>query len=226
MIRYHKDIIPYIPVLKPTTVIWKYMDFHKFQYLIERSALYFTRMDVLAHHDELTVSKRDAYNYRLPYTDLLEVCERDKKRYFINCWSICDKEDQYMWDNFVKKDGVAIKTTVGSLLKSETSHRTIYISPIQYIDYEISSIMPGPIQNVFWIAISKPKSYQNEKELRLFCDEESILSEHIDIPIDLNNLIQEVRVRSNSVSDSVISARRLLDNAGLKTINVSKSEYL
>ena len=73
MIKYHKDIIQAIPPLDESTVIWRYMDFQKFQYLIQKSKLYFARIDRFTKQEELSVTEKDAYNYRLSYEDSIFV---------------------------------------------------------------------------------------------------------------------------------------------------------
>ncbi len=224
MIKYHKDLIQAIPPLDESTVIWRYMDFQKFQYLIQQSNLYSARIDRFTQQEELSVTEKDAYNYRLSYEELLSVCERDNKRYFVNCWSIADKDESFMWDKFVQGDGIAIKTTIGSLIRSDMSDKNIYISPVQYLDYSQDSVLSLPELNAFWIVVSKPDRFKEEHELRLFYHEDSLNVDHIDIPVCLKTLVQEVRIspyRNDGFSNMVQS---ILDKAGLGAIQVLESE--
>lgn len=223
MISYHKDLISAILPLNENTVIWRYMNFQKFQYLINRSMLYFARIDSMVQQEELTVSEKDAYNYRLSYEDLLSVCERDRQRYFVNCWCIAEKEERFMWDKFIQGDGIAIKTTIGSLIQSDMSDKKIYISPVQYLNYE-DSVLPVPEHNAFWIVVSKPDSFKEEHELRLFYHEDSLKADHIDTPVCLKTLIQEIRVSPFSQNDFLNSVKSTLNKVGLGTIKLLQSE--
>ncbi len=222
MIKYHKDLIQAIPPLDESTVIWRYIDFRKFQYLIHQSKLYFARIDRFIKQEELSVSEKDAYNYRLSYEELLSVCERDNKRYFVNCWSIADKDESFMWDKFVQGDGVAIKTTIGSLIRSDISDKNINISPVQYLDYGKDSVLPVPELNSFWIVVSKSDRFKEEHELRLFYHYDSLNADHIDIPVCLKTLVQEVRISPYSNDDFSNTVKSILDKAGLVTIPVSE----
>lgn len=224
MISYHKDLTSEIPPWDENTLIWRYMNFQKFQYLIKRSMLYFARIDSMVQQEELTVSEKDAYNYRLTYEDLLSVCERDKQRYFVNCWCIAEKEERFMWDKFIQGDGIAIKTTIGSLIRSDKSDKNIYISPVRYLDYGKDSVLPVPEQNVFWIAVSKPDSFKEEHELRLFYHEDSLKTDHIDIPVCLKTIIQEIRVSPFSHGDFLNSVKSTLNKAGLGTVKLLQTE--
>lgn len=84
----------------------------------------------------------------------------------VNCWTINNKEDKYMWNNFSDKStGVIVKSNVGRLKKAfENISTPVYMGKVRYIKHRsYSSCGPNPVE----IAFLKDLSYEREKELRL-----------------------------------------------------------
>jgi hypothetical protein len=85
----------------------------------------------------------------------------------LNSWHINEYESAAMWKLYLESDeGIAIQSTLGRLNKSlKDTKETIFIGKIKYIDYEKESI---PESNQYYPFLYKRKSFEYEKELRLF----------------------------------------------------------
>jgi hypothetical protein len=168
--------------------IWRYMDFTKFVDLLDRSALFFTRLDRLGDPFEGSNTRLNAKNRRLrwaqiskelpPYVDQ----EYAKSDYFslssnlnkslplctaVNCWHINKYESTAMWSLYLKSnDGIAIETTLKRFINSLSDiNNDIYISMMKYVDYDKQSI---PDDNILYPMLYKRVSFEHEHELRAF----------------------------------------------------------
>lgn len=195
----------------PSITIWRYLDFTKFVDLLLTSQLFFARSDQFQDPFEGVFRLKDYENTK----HMLTHQELTKKFYFLNCWHINDNQSDAMWKIFLDtKNGIAIKSSVGDLIKSlGSSEDDVYISKVYYRDFdkvtfnELMNEEQNKIFNGRGGSLNqfnyKRISFEHEKELRLY---------HIDLPIphaikngipreplthkridvDLNNLINEV----------------------------------
>lgn len=196
MYKEHRDF----PEVSRQTIIWQYMPLSKFICLLRGRMLYFNRVDNFKDKTECTLTAIDKKVFR--YTKDAEwYWERERKLHFISCWVESDYELALMWDTY-GKNGVAIKTTVGDLIDSlavDTEHYQ-YLARVKYIDgqFESSQEMGTPI-NFLKIPLSKRKFYEQEKEIRLLYSRSEVDDQTgISFPIDINCMINEVRVYPNA----------------------------
>lgn len=162
----------------------------------------------------------------------------------VNCWTINDKEDKYMWNNFSDKStGVIVKSDVGRLKKAfEDINTPVYIGKVKYIKH---SKYKGCGPNPFEIAFLKDVGYEREKELRLMIvdtDTEKFRIKTIDdflninmgslellcskfVECDLDNLIDEVIVSPWADDEYIKIVNKKLMNANLQKC-VRKSFYV
>ena len=200
------------------TVIWQYMSLSKFICMLRESKLYFNRVDNFKDKTECTLTAIDKKIFR--YTKDAEwYWERERKLHFISCWVESNYELALMWDTY-GKDGVAIKTTVGDLIDSlavDTEHYQ-YLARVKYIDeqFESSQEMGSPI-NFLKIPLSKRKFYEQEKEIRLLYSRSEVNDQTgISFPIDLNCMINEVKVYPNAPNYFLDVVNKELTTAGVK----------
>ena len=127
-------------------ILWRYMDFAKFVYLLEKQSLWFSRADQL--EDPLEVSLTDAELKHLegqrtslgfPLSDL----HRSDARYmrttsYVCSWKAGARESLAMWELYGKGSGiVAVKTTVRNLkLAIEESPLRIFLGTVNYVDWD------------------------------------------------------------------------------------------
>lgn len=187
---------PRFPEVPKDVVIWQYMSLSKFINLLKERKLYFNRIDNFKDKTECTLKAIDKKIFRFS-DEAKDYWERERKRNFISCWLESNYELALMWDIY-GKEGVAIKTTVGNLIKAisiDTEHGQ-YIARVKYVDEQIEGAQGfGEPMNVLNFPLSKRKYYEQEKEVRLLYTQAEIddkLGKYF--PVDLNKLILEVRL--------------------------------
>lgn len=193
------------------TVVWRYIDFTKFVDLLTSSKLFFCRADNLHDPYEGIFRLKDYEKTK----HMLQYQEPTKKFYFLNCWHMNENQSDAMWKIFLNiNNGIAIKSTVRNIIKSlENSKDDVHIGRVYYRDFEkvtLEELMSeeqnrladgrgsGVVQYNY-----KRKSFEHEKELRLFhidkpiphllkngVPRDPLNSKHIDV--DLVELINEI----------------------------------
>ena len=213
MIKEHRAFEP----ISKDTIIWRYMDLSKFISLLREKTLYFNRIDNFKDKTECTLTAIDKKIFCCN-SKSEEYWKRERKRHFISCWLESNYELALMWDTYGEK-GVAIKTTIGDLYKAlaQDKDHAQYISRVKYIDEQYESSQDiGTAKNALKIPMIKRKYYEQEKEIRLlytWCDNEDQTG--ISFPINLNCLINEVRVYPNAPRHFLDIVNSELNAAGL-----------
>lgn len=193
-------------------VIWQFMDLAKFISLLKDKALFMTRTDKFEDQFEGAVcAEEDAERYDEAlteyYADVMEGKPVPEKliedehnanqllrmNSYVNCWYEGEQESMAMWRLYAsgkEAKGVAIKTTVGQLMKA--IGRMVEIGRIEYIDY--SKEWPN-VNEALW---RKRVSFEYEHEVRIRITYEKGLSytpaDHLMLPVDLSELIDTVYV--------------------------------
>ena len=200
------------------TKIWRYLDFTEFVSLIDKRALFFTRVDKLGDPFEGSYSKANVGSLpehlrligkKMP--TILRIIkanlERARKWYrrcgVVNCWHMNEFESAAMWKLHLKsEEGVAVQSTFKRLADSFAQYKKddVYVGKVKYIDYEKDTI---PKSNVFYPFVHKRKSFEHEQELRALIMRFPASNEEFDldsgtfdkgiyVPIDLNVLIERI----------------------------------
>lgn len=177
--------------------LFKYMDLSKFLYLVTTRKLYMHRLDDFEDIFESTIPdttyKPETQAYKFlenslkvnGYSDK-DINEkmskdpqtlRDKYRKLsekfrvsthITCFHNNDYESAAMWKLYCQgKDGIAIKTTANNLIGSidESPDEKLHLGKVAYSDFskeDIDFVIP------YSLALNKRKSFEHEKEIRLF----------------------------------------------------------
>ena len=216
------------------TIAWRYMDFTKFADLLDSKKLYLCRSDKFDDPYEGYLKLQDSHS------DELETFEKTKKYYFISCWHLNNFQSDAMWRIFISsKNGIAIKTSVGSIKKAiEISKDDVFIGQVFYRDFENMNFFDIAFekQNVFPGAPGgsinqftyKRKSFEHENELRLvYVDlpiphaskltlgHERPILEFKKIDVDLKSLVQEVIISPFAEIGFKDSVSKLVSDSGL-----------
>lgn len=197
--------------------IWRYVDFTQFISILEKEALHFSRSSSFSDPFEGSLPKRNIetrkadidldtvqsknpnwnreiiekfieFNYSVSSEEL-------KEWVLLNCWYINSYESAAMWDLYLKTDvGIAIESTYDDLLQAIENSDALYFGEVDYINYETAEIPKGAIERFYY----KRKSFEHENEFRIATwlepDEELDTSTGIYIPVDVENLINRVRI--------------------------------
>jgi hypothetical protein len=167
--------------LKRKTALWRYMDVARFLALIDRKELYFPKLHELQNEDawEGAVS---------PFDPALE----DDRDYLhkaatdinstlpmVSCWHENETESVAMWKLYVSgREGVAIKTTVDSLIKLLSANRELKLGRVLYGNIDDLEHLPDiysfeggchtsdEIRPTERFVFRKNKGYAHEQEVR------------------------------------------------------------
>src|SRR6266480_185169 len=174
--------------------IWRYMDLAKFLSLLDRSSLYFPRVDHLAAGDpfEGYYTKLNARIGKLTYTDvapelLKEMKLEDEATFnavwefhrqsgrlakamrettYVNSWHVLNHESAAMWTLYLKSaDGIAVQSTYKRLLDSFSAYKEFEIH-VGLIQYIDYEREAIPPGQAFYPIMHKRKSFEHEHELR------------------------------------------------------------
>lgn len=173
--------------------IWRYGDLSKLLSLLDRSALFFPRLDALddpfeglftksvfsgetlaltdlSSEDLAQVQIKDEQELRSRVTAIQEVLRTASKQQrevtFINSWHCQEYESAAMWVQYLKsQEGIAVQSTYTRLAKCFDKYEDfkVRIGLIKYIDYETEEIPEG---NLFAPVLTKRRSFEHERELR------------------------------------------------------------
>ncbi len=226
------------------TIVWRYIDFTKFVDLITSSKLFFCRSDNFKDPFEGIFRLKDFEETK----NMLEDQALTKQFYFLNCWHINDNQSDAMWKIFLNtNNGIAIKSTVGNIIKSlEDSEDEINISKIYYRDFDkvtFDELMFEPQNRLLGGRGGtinqfnyKRISFEHEKELRLYyidmpiphaikdgVPREPLSKKYIDV--DVNKLIQEVIIAPFADKWFQEMAERLLNELNLNFKIVKSDLY-
>jgi hypothetical protein len=172
--------------------LWRYMDFTKYVDLLESKALFLSRVDKFEdtyegayprENLEQQLAMREYYQKQYFNDDPDYLHQRSaeetkrsewhKQHAYVNCWHASDYESAAMWKLYGQSDNsVAIETDYLTLAKVTSDY--IYLGLVTYIDYQTESFPQG---NEYYRYFHKRKSFEYEKEVRLF-------SERIPITVD------------------------------------------
>jgi len=189
--------------------IWRYVDFTKFVSLLDRSSLFFSRVDRLDDPFEGSYSKANIplrpIVYDTPENELKglsELIQRARELFAVSCWHLNDYESAAMWKLYLKSGGgIAIRSTFDRLkncLMDETPD--VYIGEVKYIDYERDFMAEG---NVLSPLMYKRKSFEHERELRAVVQVPSengkaLFGDGLFISVDLGTLIDKIYLAPTS----------------------------
>ncbi|MGC9948737.1 MAG: hypothetical protein ABSF64_20405 [Bryobacteraceae bacterium] len=130
--------------LKLQTALWRYMDLARFLVLIDRKKLYFSRLPELEDAWEGAWSPSDPLFERDPKYMLIAASHLTSSLPLVSCWHENESESVAMWKLYVSgKEGVAIKTTVSSLVKVASVGRELKLGRVGYRDVNDSEHSPN-----------------------------------------------------------------------------------
>ncbi|TMT85392.1 DUF2971 domain-containing protein [Haloterrigena sp. H1] len=143
------------PVFDPpndSQLVWRYMDFPKLMWIIQKEKLHFHRADDFSDPFEGTTPKalkqlrdkslREAQSeIDSEEVDLLKQWSKGVKNFrksmFLNCWHANDTESAAMWDLYGNEDkSIAIVSTIERMKDAfKETEETVYIGDLFYVDF-------------------------------------------------------------------------------------------
>lgn len=189
-----KEHMEFLPPKSPDAKIWRYMDLAKFLFLLDRSCLYFTRVDTLSEFDPFEgyythrnldfdnlkfeqLSEKFKESSGLKNKKLFEQVVRANKSLrnfvknersttYVNSWHIKEHESAAMWKIYLNSnEGIAIQSTYRRLIASLSSYSDFDIF-IGKIKYIDYEKEEIPHGNLLSPFMYKRKNFEHEDELR------------------------------------------------------------
>ena len=210
-------------------IIWRYLTVSKFLHLIDTSQLHFTRADHFNDVSEGALSGKDTKLLSKIIPDPNDWVERQRLRTYLNCWNLSPNELYHMWESYsFINEGVAIKSTVGSIINSmeEDELHLVRIAQINYIDMESDSMQPqGQPINLLRPFFSKRKIYEKEQEVRLlYFNDDALGIIGFNFPVNLFELVNEVRISPGATPTFKEFIQLQMNKNGYNNIPITKSE--
>ena len=196
----------------PDAVLWRYMSFTKFASLLTKRALFFARADKLGDPFEGSLSSLNVELYQDIHGTMAQEHQETHRLLFrnlprftlINCWHENETESDAMWKLYAGHgEGIAIRTTCGSLKESLSGDEWVQIERVNYVDYDTTHIKDNDPTAPF---IHKRKSFEHEREVRaiirkpyragnqIIVDGPDICDVGIYCGVDVGTLIKEIFV--------------------------------
>lgn len=190
--------------------LWRYLSPAKFLALLQTSELRLARIDTLGDPHEGSIPVRVAgRTSNVSLADMRPFRRAMRLRAYASCWSSGDAESMGLWRTYAPgTDGVAIATTVDTLRACLAAAPFPWgIHPVRYLDYT-TEVVENPEAFGTWL-FSKQTPYAYEHEVRVLAhtlgssglqDPDTLLAHPestptgLTVPVDLNELVTEVRV--------------------------------
>jgi hypothetical protein len=158
----------------PDTVLWRYLDVWKFEWLLTEKRLFMARADQLGDPLEGTSPEGHRRWWREQLTKATTDTERAiiqrneqfltsfRNAHYVSCWHANPEEAKRMWDEYTASpNAVAIYTTLASLRASLPHY--VELGLVRYIDYAAADL---PTMNIFERVTHKNLDFAFEQELR------------------------------------------------------------
>lgn len=159
-------------------MVWRYMDFWKFEALVRDQALYLRRLDLLQDEFEGRYSLwqiDDANIWLKEHGNDKQIDvernrrERHRRNFFVNCWSVCEYELELLWKGYTgSKAAIAIQSRVARLehvCNQAVTYWPLDISAVTYVDHRRGTHID--YADGFAPAVRKDHFYGLDKELRV-----------------------------------------------------------
>jgi hypothetical protein len=230
------------------TRIWRYLDTHKYESLIESSSVYFAATHQFADKFEGSLTVAD-YERRLavlsPGIQSLErsgkfiskAFEGLRRLHKISCWHMNASESAAMWSLYSHEGrGIAIQSSITRLndalepfrIKPEYTEEEIWLGAVRYADYKSYRFTGTGFLPPFF---HKRLSYAHEQEFRAVLTLRladmfgvKIPNDGVCVPVNLTTLCEAVYVAPGMDTDYRKLVRAILDRNNLTDIPVHQSE--
>jgi len=230
-------ILAYVPerdlvLPEKESTIWRFMDITKFLSLIQKKALFFSQVKIIAekydlHEGKYPIETFEAYKrdgeklaelfnekqladiYYKQKTILRKIMSEEiYEDMYINCWHISELDTNFMWSLYTeRKLGIAIKSTVKKLINSFNYEDEVYVGMIKY------GVKIIPTKSRFSTLFHKRINYKEENELRaVVCKKWNRKNKlkGILVPVDIRILIEDIYVRPKTPDYVIEIIRNLL----------------
>lgn len=231
-----------------SSTIWRYMNFDKFQNMIEDTSLFFCRADKLGEKWEGILPKKMSKKFGLEekkflssngntYNPIEWHKSKELRSHLINCWHVNNDESYEMWKTYASKNNsistksIAIQSTISGLKNSfHKAVERIYIGEVKYVDHNIlepkNRFFNIGRPNTLEVFFLKRKEFKQEQELRAVINQAFVNHKSeigINVKCDLNRLIVKIVLSPTSNEALLSNVEKIIKRYGFK-FKVIKSE--
>jgi hypothetical protein len=231
MYKEHKYLM--IPE-NPNTIIWRYMDFWKFEKLIESQNLYFSTIKNMGDQFEGRIPDSIAETWiknlnNKEYTsvaNLIELLRSWDKILNSNVlsWNISDNESFALWKVYTSSpSAISIKSNIQLLIDAlKKNELWQFIGVVNYFSNNADFRFESNAMNLIF---NKFDYYRFENELRIYNVIPATIKQKynyfkegdsIEVPVDLNKLIDSIYLAPNATENEYYEVQKLLDKHNLK----------
>jgi hypothetical protein len=230
-----------------SSVLWKYLDLHRFIYLLTQEKFFFSRLDKFEDPFEGIATRLIKQGARFSEIngkykklhDLVHFQEAmsAQKSQYVNCWFAGERESMAMWNLHSGPDSVALKADFKTLsnglkrpfqkyIKENDGNYSIICSSVHYLELNPFN-EKASAGKYHYSALKKDKSFEYEKEYRFLITARNAGKSRtfISIPVDLERLDMTVISHPNIEDWQFRNLKKLIELSG-KKIRLQRSPIL
>lgn len=146
--------------------IWRYLDLVRFIRLLECSALWLTRIDLLDDPREGCLTDKELYVLGEDRDANIRFMNGHRKHGYVNCWFAHEHESMAMWRLYgTGPGGVAVKSTIRAMKDAmATVPHTVIMGSVRYLRWRREAPWDN---NIILMCLRKEESFSHEREVRL-----------------------------------------------------------
>lgn len=185
----------------PDAVIWRYMDFDRFQWMLANQALYFTSVDRFDDPHEGALTELEDLEFSAAYGETVRSAARhhtvrfSRRRVMASCWHLSPHESATMWKLYAgTARAVAVQSTFSRLQRAVATF-AVGVGLVQYVDHQTGRTHVHPFYGPY---MHKRLWYRDEHEVRALAykADGEIPKGGEALPIDLRQLVSRIVVRA------------------------------
>ena len=249
MAYYYKH--PDLALPDDNSIIWRYMDFSKFQTMLKRNSIFFSRADKQTDKFEgeypIGMLRELEERWRktrsddgISYTFIQWHNEREIPSRLLSCWGVDRNESRRRWSEYTASlESVTIRSTIDRLKncfhREEKDDQVVWIGKIRYGDDENKlpkSFFKWKVNYFLYPFFAKKESFRWENEIRatvnITYEKQQKLNHSPNgsfIKADLHSLVESIWVHPQSEEDFKNRVESVLIDRGYHEIAVRKSYW-
>jgi len=222
------------------TSLWRYMDVYGFLSLITGKKLKFTSLSEFEDGFEGRMPIQNEVTLSLNFTDMSQSFSRPasevidlrnrleavRENTWVTSWQQLGSECSLMWRVYgSRQNGVAFKTTAGSLLDALDPSHDYIAGPVRYINY-VKEKIPDEVDVSF--SFHKQQGYLAEQEFRVAVTGNGRDSKGKPklIELDLEKLIDKVVISPWAAEWQLNALKRVVESLGIDPQLVRRSSIM
>lgn len=212
--------------ISESTKLWRFIELYKFKDLIEKSALYHTRIDKFKDNLEgispesckksILSDNRFTDQEKIKTIELFEKrTKRNRLTSFVSCWHINNEINKDLWNEYGNNsiESIAIETTKSKLTNCFIEKNLpMVFEKIRYYEEPFFN------QESYWFpSLFKTKDFEPENEFRsaLYVGNPSTV-DNVRLKVNLSSLITRIHFHPQATPEFKNTVFKLIEKKGIK----------